>query len=1260
MLSLVEVLYGVEVLREFAFANCPQIANISLPNSITTLSGGVFYQDSGLTSVKLSRSIRSFGNIDFNGCTALAELIIGDSLESVGHQIISGTKIERIDFPASFKQFNPMALDGATNLKFVGVHPDSPYFSNDERGVLYDKEKTSIVFTPITVDSIAIPGTVIEIRKHGIYGCNKITSFEIPDHIHSLGPQSIYLLPKLTTITIGSGLRIIPSNSIGGFGSLTTIIFKEGVEKICKDGITSSSNVRSIRFSKTVLHIESGAFPSGLPLTSIVVEEGNEALELEEGVLYQKTNGTRTSIPLVLYNATSVKIGMNITEVSVPGINVNGLTRIEVEEGNEAYSSYKDILYNKYRTVVLLIPQKIESIELHPDTKNISASSGRKCGAVNITLNEGLDYIDNYSFAFSSIASLAVPQSVKYIGYSSFNGCRLKSVVIHCLSLEILDLAFMDCKNLKTFEFSKECNISKLSYALFYRSGIETIKVPKSVKSIEIQCFDSSSLSSITIPEGSQLSVIYEKAFLNTKLTLIEFPKGINLRKISQEAFKGTRLETVSFPDFLEEIQTSSFEIKTLKAIKFSKDSRIKKIQSKAFYGTSITALHLPPSIEVVGESSFSGCLDLKEVEIESRNRLETLDPYSFSGCINLKTVKLGKGGLLKELKPAICSQCRSLQYFELPDSIEEIHSQTFFQCERLIEIEISENSNLTEFGEMSFDGCHSLGSIFVPRKVKAIRNRSFNGCENLTSLLFDENITDFIIETNAFFGCSHLPEVNFARGLRELGPKSFETCRSLSVITFARGCRLERVRENTFFGCSHLSGLLLPSGVGVVEKGSFNGCSELKWVGFERENSLREVGERVFAGCELLEGVDFGESSRLERIGASAFEGCRSLSEVHLPSSVEAIAAGAFESCAKLERVTLGRGSLLGSIRERTFRGCKRLREIVVPSKVRVIEASAFEECSSLESVIFEGGRESQLQKISTKSFLNCGKLFTLQLPATVGEIEPESLLGCVSLQNISIEAEEENKSDQRKCQFSVSKDGRSILSGDRRVLIACPSAEGQYPIEETIQEISTSAFKQTSIVSINLSEIVCIGDKAFEDTPIKEITIGKVKTVGERSFANCPNLIVNPTTNPKFIRIGKEAFFNSPKVFSRITFDESLEHIGNKAFFGVKELKEIVYCGQERFDILDKCPNDVFTKAEGNGMRVNEEAGFENKAIVSEDYEGNAFCGIRIKRVEGNPCIAATIDKDKFDLNENKLNSSIALISLIEDEEDRGYDNA
>ena len=81
--------YLDKVPKYFLFGDT-NVKNIEIPNNITSISFGAFYNCSSLTSVIIPDSVTSIGWYVFSGCSDLTSVIVPDSVIYIGFQAFYG------------------------------------------------------------------------------------------------------------------------------------------------------------------------------------------------------------------------------------------------------------------------------------------------------------------------------------------------------------------------------------------------------------------------------------------------------------------------------------------------------------------------------------------------------------------------------------------------------------------------------------------------------------------------------------------------------------------------------------------------------------------------------------------------------------------------------------------------------------------------------------------------------------------------------------------------------------------------------------------------------------------------------------------------------------------------------------------------------------------------------------------------------------------------------------------------------------------
>lgn len=159
------------------------------------------------------------------------------------------------------------------------------------------------------------------------------------------------------------------------------------------------------------------------------------------------------------------------------------LTEISVPEKNQNYSSENGILFNQNKTKLIQYPiGKQGSAYTVPDT---------------------VTEIGNSGFAYSHLASVSLPDSLKTIGEFAFFDCDLIQELAVPQSVSVIGKeAFAWCDQLKKVVLPEGLHV--LEYGLFwYSKNLNQVNLPASLTAISDYAFSRcESLEALEIPEG--------------------------------------------------------------------------------------------------------------------------------------------------------------------------------------------------------------------------------------------------------------------------------------------------------------------------------------------------------------------------------------------------------------------------------------------------------------------------------------------------------------------------------------------------------------------------------------------------------------------------------------------------------------------------------------------------------------------------------------------------------------------------------------
>ncbi len=135
---------------------------VVVPEGITSLAASAFWNNTVVEEIVLPSTLKQIGGDCFYYCKSLRKVNIPSGVSVMGN--------------------NPFA--GCPRLALTN---ESPYFCL-EKGVLYNKEKTLVIYYPIsaTATEFIIPNGVEVVGKHSFFACNALRRIVIPSTVKHL------------------------------------------------------------------------------------------------------------------------------------------------------------------------------------------------------------------------------------------------------------------------------------------------------------------------------------------------------------------------------------------------------------------------------------------------------------------------------------------------------------------------------------------------------------------------------------------------------------------------------------------------------------------------------------------------------------------------------------------------------------------------------------------------------------------------------------------------------------------------------------------------------------------------------------------------------------------------------------------------------------------------------------------------------------------------------------------------------------------
>ena len=491
----------VSYIGSIAFADCTSLTSITIPNSVTSLGNSAFSGCASLTSITIPDSVTSISGGAFGNCTSLTSITIPDSVTSIGGNAFSNTALLK-NQTTSEKYVGKWVIDCDDDAKSVTI-------KNGTVGIadfaFYDCPSLTSVTIPNSVTSmgeqafgecvsllgITIPNGMTSIDEYTFYNCTCLTSVTIPNRVTSIGNHAFKECASLASITIPGSITEIGYEAFMGCTSLKSVTipasvlsidseafgyidrdekiddfkinyvkYTEGHRYAARNGFTeevyfatSELDDGSLRITGYIDNLSSVSLiiPSeinGKQVTGI----GGQAFEGCTGLANITIPDSVTEIGLEAFSGctslTNITIPDSVTEIGSSAFSgCSSLTAIDVEVGNNNYTSVNGVLFNKGKTELICYPagKTDKSYNIPNSVTSIGYSAFIDCTSItSITIPDSVTSIDSSAFGgCSSLKSITIPNSVTSIGYYAFYGCTsLTSVTIPKSVTGIDDWAF--------------------------------------------------------------------------------------------------------------------------------------------------------------------------------------------------------------------------------------------------------------------------------------------------------------------------------------------------------------------------------------------------------------------------------------------------------------------------------------------------------------------------------------------------------------------------------------------------------------------------------------------------------------------------------------------------------------------------------------------------------------------------------------------------------------------------------------------------
>lgn len=196
---------GIESIGKYAFYDCESLTgNVRIPDSVTTLGLDAFAHTASLTSVTLSRGLKTIGESAFYNSGLTGTLVIPQGVEEIGARAFQQCKnLTKLKLPASLSVLGKEAFSGCSGL----------------------------------TGTLRLPDNLTDIPVSAFESCSGLTGLKLPAKLEYVGNDAFRYCTGLTgKVIIGERIRIISSCAFDDCDNVTAFCFRG-------DAVTSGSGI---------------------------------------------------------------------------------------------------------------------------------------------------------------------------------------------------------------------------------------------------------------------------------------------------------------------------------------------------------------------------------------------------------------------------------------------------------------------------------------------------------------------------------------------------------------------------------------------------------------------------------------------------------------------------------------------------------------------------------------------------------------------------------------------------------------------------------------------------------------------------------------------------------------------------------------------------------------------------------------------------------------------------------------------------------
>nr|MCR5704454.1 leucine-rich repeat protein [Eubacterium sp.] len=709
----------IKKIEKEEFKSCA-FTNLTLPSSITEISGGAFSYCSNLKTINLPAGLKIIGNQAFQGCTVLDDITLPSGIERIGNDAFSSCKsLSEIVIPNGINAASENSSEDALTGIGINAFNGCSNLSKVTIGSGMTAIPVGFLQGTTSLHEIKIPSAIMAIRENAFYESG-IFSLDLSKNtnLSVISKGAFASCALLQSINLPSSIVKIESNGFANCISVTDSSFLEPLKNLKEIGSYAFKKLgaKEVVLPGNVEILGEGAFFDAAVETFemkdyLAASTSDRCKSIGALAFKDCIHMTTFKFPLKYENdsKTSITIGQNAFENCVVLDNIRfplNLRSIGDYAFKNCGESYTD--WDRFGTGDRGTSYYIEPEYVHETNDAEGLTKVELCtNAIPAFYKMREGYID-----YSHLSSFQEDPSQIYVvlNKSSLYGPKIYKQYITGISS-------IDLSSLKNLKIGKGVFTGCVN--------LREAWMPSDLKELPDETF-----AKCATPWRTSLNSTYS----NLKSTKKELPWYYGLK-------------SVHLPNCVTKIGAKAFQECYEFCLNKYFPSSLKEIGNNAFEKCeSMGDVVMPQLLEKIGDSAFAKCsrivdshviagYGMTDCDLRSASKIRFIGARAFNAC-SFKTFLMNTEAPVVEILSNTFDDCQWMNTIRLANKVEYVGANAFKTCGRLETVEIT-------------DACILDGAVCTGKD--SVQGKMYNDLAYVTVYNHSSGQYDIYIVTNTF-----------------------------------------------------------------------------------------------------------------------------------------------------------------------------------------------------------------------------------------------------------------------------------------------------------------------------------------------------------------------------------------------------------------------------------------------------------------------------------------------------------------------------